>query len=391
MIERIWIVFNKEVVDNLRDRKTVAGSLIYPLLGPFLMLVMFTVLGNVIATKSENPLSLPVVGAENAPALVQFLQQNGAAILPGPADPEGEVKAGNQDVVLVIPPNYGENFNSGQPAPVRLIADESRQSAGVSIRRAKRLLNQYSAQIGRLRLLVRGVDPTVIDALAIEETNVATPQSQVAMFLNILPYFIIFSAFMGGMHLVTDTIAGERERGSLEPLLTNPVARSEFLFGKLAATILFAVFSIVETILGFYVMLNIMPTESFGVQVSLSLEAMALIFLIALPMLILASALQMIIATYTKSVKEAQTYLNYLPLIPALPGMVLVFLPLKVQLWMMLIPTFAQQVLINQVMRGEALDSLYVMTSVAATLVAGLALVAVSIRMFEREQVLVGR
>ena len=119
MSERIWIVFGKEIVDNLRDRKTVAGSLIYPLLGPFLMLIMFSVLGNVIAAKSENPLSLPIVGAENAPALVQFLRQNGASVLPGPADPEGEVKAGNEDVVLVIPPDYGENFTTGQPAPVR--------------------------------------------------------------------------------------------------------------------------------------------------------------------------------------------------------------------------------------------------------------------------------
>src|SRR5512135_2925890 len=244
MIERIWIVFNKEVVDNLRDRKTVAGSLLYPLLGPFMMLLLFTVLGNTIATQSEKPLALPVVGPENAPALVQFLQQNGAFIQPGPADPEGEVKAGNQDVVLVIHPNYAKEFSSGQPAPVRLIADESRQSASVSIRRAKELLGQYSAQIGRLRLLVRGVDPAVVDALAIEETDVATPQSQAAMFLNILPYFIIFSVFIGGMYLVIDTIAGERERGSLEPLLINPVARSEFLLGKLAATVVFAVFSV---------------------------------------------------------------------------------------------------------------------------------------------------
>ncbi len=391
MIERIWIVFNKEVVDNLRDRKTLAASLFYPLLGPIMMLLLFTVLGNTIASKSESPLLLPVVGAENAPSLVQFLQQNGASIQPGPADPEGEVKEGNHDVVLVIPPDYGKYFTSGQPAPVRLIADASRQSASVSIRRAQGLLAQYSGQVGQLRLLLRGVDPSIAGALAVEVTDVATPQSQAAMFLNILPYFIIFSVFMGGMYLVIDTIAGERERGSLEPLLTNPVARSEFLLGKLAATVVFAVFSVAETILGFYVMLNVMPTESFGVQVSMSVQTMAVMFLIALPMLVLASALQMIIATYTRSFKEAQNYLGLLPLIPAIPGMVLVFLPLKVQLWMMLIPTFAQQLLINQVMRGEPLDSLYVAVSAIGTLVVGLVLVAVAIKMYEREQVLIGR
>ncbi len=388
---RIWTVFHKEVVDNLRDRKTLAASLFYPLLGPVMMLLLFTVLGNTIASKSESPLLLPVVGAENAPSLVQFLQQNGASILPGPADPEGQVKEGNQDVVLVIPPGYGKDFTSGQPAPVRLIADGSRQSAAVSIRRANALLAEYSAQVGGMRLLLRGVDPSIVQALAIEETDVATPQSQAAMFLNILPYFVIFSVFMGGMYLVIDSIAGERERGSLEPLLTNPVARSEFLFGKLAATIVFAVFAVAETILGFYIMLNVMPTESFGVQVSMSVEAMAVMFLIALPMLVLASALQMIVATFTKSFKEAQNYLSLLPLIPAIPGMVLVFLPLKVQLWMMLIPTFGQQLLINQVLRGENLDFVHVAVSATSTVIAGLALVVIAIKMYEREQVLVGR
>ena len=391
MIERVRIVLSKEVIDNLRDRKTLLGSLFYPLIGPLLMALLFTVLGQSLSAKSEKPLALPVVGAENAPALVMFLQQAGAEIRPGPADPEGEVRAGNYDAVLVVPAGYGEDFDAGRPATVRLVVDESRQSAAPAISRARDLLDAYGRQVAALRLLARGVDPAVIEPLALENADVSTPQSQAALFLNIMPYFIIFSVFIGGMYLAIDTTAGERERGSLEPLLINPVTRGEFVLGKLGATLIFTVISVVETLLGFYVMLNVMPTESFGVQVSLSLEALALIFLLALPMMLMAAALQIIIATYTRSFKEAQNYLAYLPLIPALPGMVLAFISLKTRLWMMLIPTFGQQLLINQVMRGEPLNPLFVAVSAVATTVVGLALVVAAIRLYQGERVLFGR
>ena len=99
----------------------------------------------------------------------------------------------------------------------------------------------------------------------------------------------------------------------------------------------------------------------------------------------------MIIATFTRSFKEAQNYLTLLPLIPALPGMFLAFVPVKIKLWMMLIPTFGQQLLINQVMRGETLDPLYVAISAVVTAIVGVVLIVVAIRLYERERVLFGR
>ncbi|MCK4451811.1 MAG: ABC transporter permease [Anaerolineae bacterium] len=391
MIEHFGIIFKKEVIDNLRDRRTLAAALFYPLLGPLLMALLFTVLGRTMSTQAEKPLALPVVGAQNGPALIQFLEQNGAEIQPGPDDPEASVRAGDHDVVLVIPAGYEEDFSAGRPATVRLVVDASRQSASISVKRASKLLEAYSQQIGTLRLLARGVDPSLVTALAVERADVSTPQSQAAVFLNIMPYFIIFSVFIGGMYLVIDTTAGERERGSLEPLLINPVARSELVLGKLAAALVFTVIGVVETLVGFLIMLNVMPTESFGVQISLHPSALGVIFLIAVPMMLLAAALQMIIATFTRSFKEAQNYLTFLPLIPALPGMFLAFVPVKVKLWMMLIPTFGQQLLINQVMRGEPLDALNVTVSAAVTAVAGVALTFVAIKLYEREHVLFGR
>jgi len=387
----IRIIFAKEVQDNLRDRRTLSGALIYPLLGPILMALVFIVAGRTVLTRTEKPLPLPVVGAENAPALIQFLKQNGADIKPAPADPEAEVRAGNYDAVLIVRKDYGKDFSAGRPATVQLVLDDSRQSAAPSIRRARQLLSAYSQQLGVLRLLARGVNPGIISALAVEEIDVATPQSQAARILAMLPYFIIFSVFIGGMYLAIDTTAGERERGSLEPLMINPVSRYELVVGKLGATLMFTFVAVIETLLGFYVMLNLLPAESLGVKISFGLGAMALIFLLTLPMMLLAASLQMIVATLTRSYKEAQTYLGFMPLVPALPGLFLALSPVKAKWWMMLIPTFGEQLLINQVMRGEQVLPVNVCISASATITIGIALTIIAILMYGREHILFGR
>jgi sodium transport system permease protein len=390
-MERIGIIFRKEVRDNLRDRRTLAGALLYPLIGPILLSLVFTLLGHTSSKEADKLLPLPVVGAENAPALVQFLEQNGAEIKPAPEDPEAAVRAGDQDVVLIISKNYGEEFASGHSAAVQLVVDGSRSSAQSSISRARNLLTAYGRQIGSLRLLARGVNPSVTSALAIEELDVATPQSQAANLLNMLPYFIVFSLFIGGMYLAIDTTVGERERGSLEPLLINPAARSELVLGKLGATLVFTVIAIVETLLGFYVMMNVLHTESLGVKISLHLSTLGILFLITLPMMLLAASLQMIVATNTRGFREALNTLSLMMILPALPGLFLVFMPVKEKLWMMLIPIFGQQLLINQVMRGEVLNGIQVVASTVMTIAVGVALTYVAIRMYERERILFGR
>lgn len=390
MIGRIWTVFAKEVMDNVRDRRTLAASLFYPLLGPALIALIFAVLGWTVLQQSERPLSLAVAGAENAPGLIQFLQQNDVEIRPAPANPEAEVRAGNFSVILLIPAGYGEDLRADRPATVRLVADRSRQSASVTVSRAGSLLEVYSRQIGSLRLRARGINPVVVEALAIERIDVSTPESQAADLLNIMPYFIIFSIFIGGMYLAIDTTSGERERGSLEPLLINPVARWELVLGKLGAMLVFIVIAVVETLIGFAVVLKFLQS-SFGARLEIYPLTLVYIFLIALPIMPLAAALEVTIAAFTRSVKEAQSYISFLTIIPALPGMFLAFLPVKAELWAMLAPTFGQQLLINQVLRGESVRPLNVIVSAAVTLLAGLLLMFVAARLYEREQILFGR
>jgi sodium transport system permease protein len=391
MIEQIGIIFRKELTDHLRDRRTVATSLFYPLLGPLMLILIFTLIGQTAATRSE-PLELPVAGAEHAPSLVAFLEQRNVTIQPALADPQAAVRAGDAEAVLIIPPGYGDAFRAGRPATVQLVIDDSRQSANATIRRAREVLAGYSDQIGRLRLVARGVSPTAIEALAIEEVDVATSQSRAANLLNVMPYFIIFALFSGGAGLAVDTTAGERERGSLEPLLINPVPRRNVMLGKLLAVQLLTVVALVETLLAFVLVLNLVPLgQAFGIQLSFSLASTVTIFVLTIPIMVLAGALQMIIAASSRGAKEAQIYVQLIPLIPALPGLVLAFTSIKAALWYMLIPTFGQQLLINQVMRGEAIDPLNAAVSALATLLIGVALLLLAMRLYQREALVFGR
>jgi sodium transport system permease protein len=391
-LRRIWVIFSKEVQDNLRDTRSVLSSSFSAVLGPALLLGMIVLLGRtVLAGGRDAPLVLPVQGAENAPALVEFLTSSRVHITAAPADPLAAVRSGEVDLALIIPPGHMENFSQGLPAEVQIVMDPTRQSATLSIQRTQTLLNNYSAQIVAMRLMARGVNPEVVIPLAIERVDVSTPRTQVLMFLNVMPYFVIVVVFVGGMYVIIDATAGERERGSLEPLLINPAARWEFVIGKMAASLPFAVATLILTLAAFGVAFNAFPIEDYiGVQLSIDVRALFGIFLISLPMVLMASGLQMVIATFTRSFKEAQTYVSLLPLVPALPGIALAFLPIRPTLGSMLIPTYGQQILINQFMRGEVVNPVHILASAAATLALAVLFILLAIRLYQQERILFG-
>lgn len=391
-LQRIVTVFSKEVRDNLRDRRSLISSLASTLIGPVLMIVLIVVIGKTLLKDSlEEPLILPVVGANSAPNLIAFLEQNNVTIQLAPSDPKSSVRNGDLNLVLVISDDYASDFQEGHSANLQLIVDSTRQSATSDVERARSLLNSYNQQIAVMRLFVRGVSPEVINPILTERVDVSTPQSQVMFFLNMMPYFIILVIFTGGMNVIIDTTAGERERGSLEPLLINPLLRRDLVLGKLAASIPFATASVFITLLAFALSFNLFPLEEYiGFQLTIDPKSMVGIFLISLPMIFFASAVQMIVASFTRSYKEAQTYVAFLPLIPALPGILLAFLPVRPSLIHMLIPTFGQQLLINQLMRGEPMDNSLIAISTIVTIIAAIILIIVAIRLYQRERIILG-
>jgi sodium transport system permease protein len=390
-MKKILIIFQKEMLDNLRDYRSWTTGVFWALFGPLILGGLIMLLGNSIRDRVDKPLHLPVSGAENAPSLVAFLKQQDIIIEPAPADPRAAVIAGDVNVVLVIPKTFGADFAAGKRAGLQLVLDSSRQSASPDIQRIREVLNGYNGYIGLLRLSMRGISPEVTRVVMIEQVDTATPQSQAMIFISMLPYFIIFAIFNGASPVITDATAGERERGSLEPLLINPIPRGWVAIGKMLSAMPFAIVNLLITLAGFAAVFQVLPIEEMiGVQLGLNVSTLVAIFFICLPIVFLACAIQTLIASFTRTTKEAGTYLPFIGLIPSLPGLALAFLPVKPDLWTMLIPTFGQQILINQFLRAEPILVSNLLISAAVTLVLSVLITLGAIKLYENERIIIG-
>ncbi|MCJ7555953.1 MAG: ABC transporter permease [Gammaproteobacteria bacterium] len=389
---QIFTVFRKEVTDNLRDRRTLMSALLFgPLFGPLLFAGMISLTLERSIGESVEALRLPMSGVDNAPSLVQFLSQNNVDVVSLPLTMDQARKlidAGTEDVILIVPDGYGEAIRAGKPAVVQLVSDNANSNATKSIRRAERLLIAYERQLGALRLLARGINPGVINPIAVEDVDVSTPTGRSIMLLGMMNYFIIFSMLMGGLYLATDTTAGERERGSLEPLLTLPVERWRLIVGKVLATCLFMVLSLAISLLAFSLSLSFVPLAEVGMASNFGLSVAARIFLVMLPFALVGAAGMTAVASFTKSYKEAQTYLQVLMLVPTLPIIVAALFTLKPTLPLMLVPSLSQHLVITGLMKADPLSMVFVVVSFASTLLIGLLLLALAARLYRREGIL---
>ena len=386
---QVRTVWRKELTDALRDRRSLLSALLYPVLMPLMIAVIFGALARVEG--SDRPLETPIAGREHAPNLVAWLEERGMVAVDPPADPEAAVRAGDVDLVLVIDEEYGDRFRSVEPAVVRIVHDSSNISLRTSIRRTRRLLQGYSDQVAALRLIARGVSPEVVQAIRVDDLDLATPAQSAARFFVMLPMLLIIAAFIGGLNVAIDTTAGERERQSLEPLLVNPVSRAALTAGKWLTTCLFGLVSSLLTLVMFLFMIRFVPLENLGVQQNLAGRQLLLMSLAVAPMALLASSLQMFVATFARSFKEAQTYVNLMMFLPMVPSVVAQIYPLQPAAWMMLVPSLSQHLLLVEIMGGEPVAPLRLATASIATALFAFLFLAMTSRMLQQEKIIFGR
>ena|SRR5580765_3418279 len=381
------IVFLKEVRENLRDKRTVINTLVTgPLMGPLIFVLLINTMVSRELEKAEAPLKLPVIGAEYAPNLIEALRQQRIEIQPGPADAERAVREQDADVVLRIPPRYAESWNKGEPAQVELVFDESQRDAQSAVRRLQGTLDAYGQRTGALRLLARGLSPSVMKPVVVAERDQSTPQSRSGQMFGILPYFFILGALIGGMALAIDTTAGERERQSLEPLLANPVPRGQILAGKLATTTAFSMTTVLLSMVAFGIASRFLPTDKLGMDLHLGIGFVLKGLFVMLPLAALLAGLQTMVAAFAKSYREAQTWLGLLTFVPAIPTMLLTILPFKPLAWMYAVPLMGQQITLTRFLRGEMVSSDALVLCFVCTTLAALAVYFVTARIYRSER-----
>ncbi|MBK8255806.1 MAG: ABC transporter permease [Polyangiaceae bacterium] len=388
-VKKTFIVAKKELRDHSRDLRSVLSALLFPLLGPVALALMFQVITS--WTTKDKSQEVAMVGKVYAPALVAFFERQGLPVKDAPADYEEQVKLGKLDVAVVVDSTYGAAFAEGEPAPITVVFDSSRTKAQTRSMRVRRLLDAYGRQVGHLRLIARGVTPDIATPLAVNELDLATPEKMAATILASIPMFLVFAAFAGGMYVAIDTTAGERERGSFEPLLLCPVSRGALVTGKWLATVAAALLALLVSIAAFAITVRAVPLESLGIKPHFGPVQAGQMLAAAFPLTLLASALQMFLSTLAKSFKEAQTYLQLFMMLPFIPAMYIALAPIETQLWMMSIPILGQDLLLVDVLRGEPLGvSPFLLAAAVCTLLTAVCLYATA-RLFESEKIIFAR
>jgi sodium transport system permease protein len=384
------VVIRKELRDWSRDRRSIITVLVSSLLAPGLIFFLFNSMAS--RQRQVEDVTLPVVGAANAPALVDWLrQQAGVTIVDGPADPEDAVSTKREDVIVVIPQNFVKNFSASKPAQIRLIADSSSQNSRPKVQRVRGLLQRYNAEIGSLRLIARGISPAVATAVQIEDIEVSSSQQRAAQILGFIPLFVMISAFTGAMAISTDSTAGERERGSFEALLVNPAPRIAIAAGKWLAGSLTGMLTVLITAGLLFAMFKQLPLQDLGIRFRLGAPELIRTLSVVLPLCPLIVAIQMYVATFAKSFKEAQSYLSFLMMAQMVPGMMATMNTMSTKAWMYYVPWIGQQTLLTDVLGNKPISPVVFVIVGVVNVTLAVAVLRGTSGLLHREKIIFGR
>jgi sodium transport system permease protein len=380
-------VIEKELKDHFRDRRSLITAAAMAIFSPLLMFFVFSEIGK--AREPDRPLPVAVVHAERAPSLMQYLESKGATLTQAPDDYEAQIRSGALACALVVPEDYARDFEGSEPAKVRLLHDSSRQKLGAAADRVDAILRQYAAEIQMMRLVGRGMSPFLMTPVVVERSDLATPAGRAARVAIMMCMFLLSVAFMGGLSAALDTTAGERERGSLESLLLNPVSLSTLVLGKAVAALLVTCVTVlangVATVWAMHRM-----AHDLGLSLTLGTAQYVALAAVLLPISCFGVGLQLLIGIFSRSFREAQTYMGLLGMLPILPPMYVLMNPGEPAFWLNAVPFLGHTHLVNGILGGEGMSVAIGVAAVGPLALAAICLASV-VYLLRSERVIFGR
>lgn len=378
-MNKIIAMVRKELIDAARDKRSVMAGLYYAIGTPLIMCGLFMVLIGQLT--SPDDLKITITNPDNAPDLVRFLSNKGIT--------QGDVGAKDLKAIeLIISTDYAEQMNQGKAAEITIVADNSEEKLQNSIRRLEKQLQAYSAEMGSLRLIARGIDPRVVQPLKVNVQDQATPDSKGGMILGIAIFTMIYSVFISGVNLAIDTSAGERERNSLALLLSHPLTTRQLVLSKIIAVGLFALLGLVLILLVSKIAYTFVPWQELGFSVNITSEFIALMLIVGIPVALMAACLQLFVSFMAKTFKEAQSYLTIVLFVPLALSMAASYniAPDMLQ-WL---PVSGQQQALMDFIKGKDLPMLQLLVSTLGTLAIAILLAFGMERSLKSEKVIFG-
>jgi sodium transport system permease protein len=316
-----WIVFKKELMDTFRDRKTIATSILIPILiFPILTFVMGVAMQGLF-DDVESHVPIAMIGEESGVA--EFLQETGLVEIKAEPDPMAALKELDVFVVVEIPPGFSQTLQEKNMADLILHYDESSQKSTMALGTMQGLITQFQQEVVRQRLIDLGMDPGIVTAVKTESRALAEGESGnpvgAMLYMMLLPLMLTMWSAVGGIPAATDLGAGEKERQTLEPLLATRASRSQILFGKYFAVVIASVMGMLASLLGFVLatVLNPSVLASGGIM---PLKSALVIAVACLGLNFTFSAFELAISFYARNFKEAQTYLSPVTILVMIPA-----------------------------------------------------------------------
>lgn len=386
-----WIVFRKELTDASRDRRTWMVVLVSSILaGPISLLL----LSKFVASVEENVARREVflAGGAAAPTLANFIQRAGGTVKEAPADFRELVRSGElQNAVVVVPPDFEARLRRGESVRLDVMFDDTSSRSQGPARATLGMLRAFSRELGSQRLLARGVGLQVLSPVDVEEINLAAGKSRGAQLLFLVPWLALLGAVVGAISVAIDVTAGERERGSLEPLLMNPVSTPAIVIGKWAVVAACSAAVVVLTLVGFRGAMVFIPSENLSALMQFGAAESALFLAMLLPFAAMIAAVNMFAATYGRSHKEAQTYASYLTMLVNFAPVIPLFLSVRDAAWQLYVPAMAQQVVMMRALRGEAVGAADILVPAAMAIGITVLALGAQARLLRNERIVFSR
>lgn len=349
-------ILRKELRDALRDRRTLLVALISSLLGVPLMLLIFSVVLTQVESQEEKRTVL-VKGIEHARGLENFILRQGYQIKIAPDDYAAKSQSKELDQpVLLIPDDFDEKLASGGKGVLEIAFDTSNRQAEFGVRPLRRLLDGYSQELATLGLAMRGVSLELLQRLDIRERHIKKPEERKATITTMLPMMVLMAIVLGGMYAAIDTTAGERERGSLEPLMMNPVNGWQLTIGKWGAVAIVGMGVVVLTIFSFFPSQWLIHNETLRAEFQFNFRDAMGFLLVLLPLAASVAAIQIAISLDCKSYKEAQVRNQMVTMFIPFVSLVPILFPGREPSWFRWVPVLSQNQMMNQVLKGETLS-----------------------------------
>ncbi len=349
----ILLIAYKELMDALRDKRTMLMVFVITLFGMPFMMVILSESANRYETQVEKKV-IWVAGLSHAPELENYVLRQGYQIKAAPADYEQQLQTKNLiDPVLVIDDNFEDKLAEGERPVVTIVMDVANQDSQTGVAPLRRLLQGFASEKAGLNLAMRGVSADILNVVEVRERHLSRTADSGAQLKGALSLMLMLTMVSAGLYAAIDTSAGERERGSLEPLMMNPVPSWAFTLGKWLAVAVLTMMVVVFSVLSIFPATFLVRNETVRIMLQFSASELLLLILVLLPLGLAIAALQIAIAINGKSHKEAQARCTLIVVAAPLVSMVGLFKQGADPVWFKWVPLLAQNQLMTKILNNE--------------------------------------